>query len=244
MKKNNFKDFTPNGKPSIGELLRKKREEKKLKLEEVTNLTHISIKYLQAMENEDWKVFPAEVYLFGFLKQYSKFLGLNPEEIINTFKEKKQAEETKLIEQEQQKLYQLQQIKTKRQKIFVTILLILLLTISILISYFKYFPKNFKKKPYITKKINIQEEKIFKELLISTTLQSWIKIVADNTTVFEGILPENKTISAKATNFFYLKVGYKEGVIAKLDKEIINLNKYSHGSVAELTIDLSKPHKY
>ena len=47
--------------------------------------THVSKRYLHALEMEDFAIFPAPVYARGFLRTYSRYLGLNPEELIRVF---------------------------------------------------------------------------------------------------------------------------------------------------------------
>ncbi len=69
----------------IGEALRNARLEQKISLDKIENDTKIRKRYLEAMENEEWSVFPGKVYLRGFLKTYSAYLGLNEKEILDTF---------------------------------------------------------------------------------------------------------------------------------------------------------------
>ncbi|MFZ5754620.1 MAG: helix-turn-helix domain-containing protein [Bacillota bacterium] len=61
----------------IGESLRKARLEKGLSLEVIEKDTKIRRRYLEALENEHWDVIPGRVYLRGFLKTYSRYLGLD-----------------------------------------------------------------------------------------------------------------------------------------------------------------------
>jgi len=71
----------------IGEELKKAREQKGLSLRDVEATTKIRIKYLSALEREEFDILPGRVYVIGFLRTYAKFLGLNDEEIVNQFKE-------------------------------------------------------------------------------------------------------------------------------------------------------------
>ena len=45
----------------------------------------MSRRYLHALENEDFSIFPAPVYARGFLRTYSRYLGLNPDELLRVF---------------------------------------------------------------------------------------------------------------------------------------------------------------
>ena len=64
-----------------GEFLKKTRQGKNMSLAEISKATRIGAHYLQAIEDEDLSAFPARVYLKGFLRQYAKHLGLDPEVI-------------------------------------------------------------------------------------------------------------------------------------------------------------------
>ncbi|HHY93296.1 MAG TPA: helix-turn-helix domain-containing protein [Firmicutes bacterium] len=67
---------------AIGELLRTTRLERGLTLEQAQEQTKIRRRYLEALENGDPKVFPGEVYMKGFIKNYGQFLGLPGEELV------------------------------------------------------------------------------------------------------------------------------------------------------------------
>lgn len=71
---------------TVGEILKKARIEKKLSLDEVEKNIKIRIKFLSALEENSWHKLPSLPYIKGFLKNYSLFLDLNPEEIIAIFR--------------------------------------------------------------------------------------------------------------------------------------------------------------
>lgn len=78
---------------SYGLLLKKAREAKNLDIEQVARETSISQQYIQALEEEDEKVFPGEPYLYGFLKNYADYLGVNSATACVLYKNKKIQEE-------------------------------------------------------------------------------------------------------------------------------------------------------
>jgi cytoskeletal protein RodZ len=69
----------------LGNTLSRARRARAITLEDVERDTHVSRRYLQALENEDFSLFPAPVYARGFLRTYSRYLGLNPEELLRIF---------------------------------------------------------------------------------------------------------------------------------------------------------------
>ena len=66
--------------------LRKAREAKGMELNEVEEITKIRSKYLKALEDEDYCVLPGGVYTVGFLRSYARFLDLDAESLVNTFR--------------------------------------------------------------------------------------------------------------------------------------------------------------
>ena len=64
----------------LGSLLSRAREARGLTIEDAERDTRISRRYLQALEAEQFEVIPAPVYARGFLRSYSQYLGLDPQE--------------------------------------------------------------------------------------------------------------------------------------------------------------------
>lgn len=79
--------------PSPGEMLRQARIEKRLGFEEIEEATKIRIKYLEAVEKEQWQDLPNGPYTLGFLKSYSQYLGLPYQEIEERYKRENGARE-------------------------------------------------------------------------------------------------------------------------------------------------------
>ena len=65
------------GTLTLGEKMRRLREERRLSLKEVSRVTRIQVKYLEALEGGFYNALPAEVYVKGFLRSYADFLGVN-----------------------------------------------------------------------------------------------------------------------------------------------------------------------
>jgi hypothetical protein len=69
----------------LGNTLSRARRSRGITIEDAERDTHVSRRYLQALESEDFSLFPAPVYARGFLRTYSRYLGLNPEELVRVF---------------------------------------------------------------------------------------------------------------------------------------------------------------
>lgn len=71
--------------PELGPTLADARIARGLTLEDCERDTRISKRYLDALEREDWKVFPAPVYSRAFLRTYAQYLSLDPRELMRMF---------------------------------------------------------------------------------------------------------------------------------------------------------------
>lgn len=69
----------------FGEKLREVREAKGYSLEYIEDETKIRKLYIDALERETFDVLPPRVYATGFVRRYSKFLGLNPDKMVEEF---------------------------------------------------------------------------------------------------------------------------------------------------------------
>lgn len=71
----------------IGTLLKQTREKKGLTLRDVEEATKIRYKYLEALEEENFKILPGRVYTKGFIRNYANFLGLDGDPLLETYNE-------------------------------------------------------------------------------------------------------------------------------------------------------------
>ena len=67
---------------SVGKFLQQERERKNITLEAVSQVTRISVKNLEAIENDDFISLPAPIFIRSFLKVYAAHIGLNPDKVI------------------------------------------------------------------------------------------------------------------------------------------------------------------
>jgi transcriptional regulator with XRE-family HTH domain len=70
---------------SFGTWLRRQREAREISLREVADRTKISMRYLQAMEDDRFEVLPAPIFAKGFLREYARYVGLSPDEVVNHY---------------------------------------------------------------------------------------------------------------------------------------------------------------
>lgn len=71
---------------SVGTILKEAREAKGISLLEAERGTSIRKRYLEAVENDDYKHTPGEVFLKGMIRTYGNYLGLDGLELVNIYK--------------------------------------------------------------------------------------------------------------------------------------------------------------
>lgn len=70
---------------SFGERMRREREMRGIKLEEITESTKISRRNLLALEEEHFDRLPGGIFNKGFVRAYARFLGLDEEQAVQDF---------------------------------------------------------------------------------------------------------------------------------------------------------------
>jgi cytoskeleton protein RodZ len=69
----------------FGHILREARENKGLTLAEVQEKTRINSRFLAALEEGDYSRLPTPVHVRGFLRNYARFLGLDPLPLVERY---------------------------------------------------------------------------------------------------------------------------------------------------------------
>jgi cytoskeleton protein RodZ len=69
----------------LGQILRQARENKGLSLDEAYSETRINARYLEALENGDYSALPSATHTRGFLRNYARFLGLDPNPLLERY---------------------------------------------------------------------------------------------------------------------------------------------------------------
>ncbi|OGI29463.1 MAG: hypothetical protein A2288_01765 [Candidatus Moranbacteria bacterium RIFOXYA12_FULL_44_15] len=77
------------GTLTLGEKLKKLREERRVSLGEVSRCSRIKVEYLEYLEEGNYEKLPADVYVKGFLRSYAEFLGADEEALIKFYEKEK-----------------------------------------------------------------------------------------------------------------------------------------------------------
>ncbi len=70
---------------SFGSWLRSQREVRQVELQTITQSSKINIRYLEALELDRFDLLPATIFVKGFLREYARIVGLDPDEVLNFY---------------------------------------------------------------------------------------------------------------------------------------------------------------
>jgi cytoskeletal protein RodZ len=78
---------------TLGEKLKKIRQDYHINLGEVAKQTGISAKYLTLLESGEYESLPSNVYVRGFLRSYARFLGADEEALVKCYERERNIHE-------------------------------------------------------------------------------------------------------------------------------------------------------
>ena len=74
------------GEMRIGEVLKQARARSGMDIRAAEEQTKIRVKYLRALEDEEWDALPSSAYAKGFLRTYAQLLGLDGEALADAYR--------------------------------------------------------------------------------------------------------------------------------------------------------------
>ena len=66
----------------IGARLNQARTMANLALQDIADSTKISLRFLAAIENDDFSALPGRVYIFGFTRAFARAVGIDEESLV------------------------------------------------------------------------------------------------------------------------------------------------------------------
>lgn len=70
---------------SFGSWLRRQRVMREIEVSDIAAATKISRRYLEAFEEDQFDCLPAPIFAKGFLREYAKFIGVDPDEAVTLY---------------------------------------------------------------------------------------------------------------------------------------------------------------
>ncbi len=68
--------------PTLGEELKRRREERKISLADISEATRIGTRFLKAIESDNYSILPGGIFTRSFIRAYAKQVGLNEDEAV------------------------------------------------------------------------------------------------------------------------------------------------------------------
>lgn len=71
---------------TVGQILKKEREKRGYSLLHIEKKIRVREKFLRAVEDDNWTIFSSKIYIAGIIKNYSLFLGVDPQRALAFFR--------------------------------------------------------------------------------------------------------------------------------------------------------------
>jgi len=181
---------------TLGGLIRNHRRKNKVTLEQAEEGTKIRLKYLKAIEEDDWGIFSSRVYALGFVRRYCDFLGLPGRDIIEEYSNEFTRISNPIVKIKPRN--KLEGFTLTPRVIFSVVAAIALIFV---VSFIGFSVNNLSKPPYIDI-ISPLEERIFQK-----------DIAIEGKTLDTATIEINgRTISVDEKGYFNQKVELQEGL--------------------------------
>jgi len=218
----------------IGQDLKRERELRGISLKEIAEFTKINIRFLRALEEDQFDVLPGKFFTRGIIRGYAKYLGLEEESVLNKYHDALQILDKN--EKEEEKTFSKGSPINIRNVI--RIAAFGAIVIAVLVALFFIFrgeeapppiqppptettpQREVILPPTETEPIEEIEEDIQElNLDIAFHLETWIQIYADGELIYEGIkLPRGK-LQVIAREELVIDVGNAGGLTYTLNNQ-------------------------
>ena len=228
---------------SIGTRLRNRRQSQKLSIEEVSKKTKIHSSVLEALEEDRFNILDY-VYIKGFLKIYSSFLGLDPAEIIDEYNSLVGHKDSRVFLESGPKKTAVDRIRPgEGQRPF--FIIGLLVIISLLFLFFGWAARH-KKAISVTKTAVVsaplrletrktqeaasaKKQTAFSQVELSPLRlgirakdNCWVQVKLDGKTIFQGIIHRGQSESWQAKDKIEASIGNASAIELEVNNKILS----------------------
>lgn len=253
------------GESSFGDWLRRQREMREINLRDIADRTKISLRYLEAMEADRFDLLPAPIFAKGFLREYARYVGLSPDDVVNHYLSVHHPEELATDPKEDTKVRQRTrpidpgQPRVHRNWSYGLVLSLLGLALLILVAVLAYFgdrrrdePRNSSQAPPIAAPPPpaqaVQpvvpppppEPRAPLEVSLDFTQNCWVEVVIDDKQRIAEERVQGEALELKAEKSILLKtLGNAGGVAVQVNGLPLELGKQPGDVVHDVLIDLN-----
>ncbi len=208
---------------SVGQELKKERELRGISLKEIADTTKINIRYLRALEEDNFDMLPGNFFIKSIIKAYSGYIGLEEEVILDHFHHTIQ---TKKEETKEQPKEQIPPTEVPRKfKLFLRIAgySIIFIIALVIIFFLLKGKKSFSINEYTATTALLSPENtsslILKSIIPTDGMilemtfhqETWIEIFADGKFSFTGLKQPGEQLFSTAKNEFLIHIGNAGG---------------------------------
>ena len=219
--------------PKVGDVLKEERKKRKLSLEEIHQKTRVSLRYLQAIEEGQWDVFPAEVYRVGFLKDYAAYLKMDVEKVVQQYREDLQIASSKLTQPPTESADKPALKNSKFSDYFTTATLIILVIFSAF--YLRFYFKRLAAKN-VLQKIEATNNVIL-NFKIQVHRPVWVRVVCDGNLAFEGHAAQDSLKFWNANKEIVVRIGNYQALSMFLNEHALKIQPKHRTSVIEIVLN-------
>lgn len=211
---------------SLGQELKQEREKRGISLEEISRVTRISLRFLQAIENDDFGLLPGGFFNKAFLRAYVNYLGLDEKTILSRyeslFRQKEAVLKNRVAERE----------RPRQPFSWVKIFFTIFLFTAGLVTLYLVIQLRPKPEPSITRATIVEpailppaiteEEKLATpkneiNLKINFQERTWIQVYVDGSIKLDGIKNPGDTFETTATKELLMHLGNAGGITYTLN---------------------------
>jgi cytoskeleton protein RodZ len=231
----------------FGNKLREAREAKDYTLDYVEEETKIRKLYIDALERETFEILPPRVYATGFVRRYSKFLGLDPDEMVAEFQnlvytDEPLSEEVLIIDTEKTDFG----LRIPYRNIVAGIIFLIIaiwagkMVLGYITARVDVPDTQAPVPPKVEEPVKetpppVEEKKAV--VLIEARQDCWLNVVVDDETVFTKTLKAGEKQEFEGKRSVYIKVGNAGGIDITYNGEKVEpIGKYGEVKETEFTV--------
>ncbi len=245
---------------SFGGWLRRQREMREISLRDIADRTKISLRYLEAMEGDRFDLLPAPIFAKGFLREYARYVGLSPDDVVNHYLSVHHPEELPGESHEDTKVRTRPkpvdpgQPPVRRNWSYGLVLTLAGLVLLVLVAVAAYFAKRRDEEPRaagqlppITAPVPAMpppaaqpapEPSAPLEVSLSFTRDCWVEAVIDERNRFSELRVQGEALQLEAEKSIVLTLGDAGAVDVQVNGYPLELDKRDGDVVRDLLIDL------
>jgi transcriptional regulator with XRE-family HTH domain len=215
---------------SLGQDLKRERELRSISLKEISSSTKISLRFLQALEEDRLDILPSKFFIKAILRTYAKFIGLEEDYVLNKYYETS-LELEQSLESKQIKRKARPAVPKNIKKLIYSAALIIILLLFLFSLYYLFFLKKQTSAPTERPKAStlVQEETTLppsrteplaefipdKENLtieIFFLEETWLQVWADGVVKVDGLKQPGEKLMIKAYEELLIHLGNAGGI--------------------------------